>query len=47
VGRYPVDLHRAAEIDDKTTKALMDAIDKDEKLASAVSGMPRIRPTVK
>jgi small-conductance mechanosensitive channel len=47
VGRYPVDLNRAAEIDDKITKALMDAIHKDEKLASAVSGMPRIRPTVK
>jgi len=47
VGRYPVDLNRAAEIDDKITKALMDAIDKDQELASAVSGTPRIRPTVK
>jgi small-conductance mechanosensitive channel len=47
VARYPVDLHRAAEIDDKITKALIDAIHKDEKLASAVAGTPRIRPTVK
>jgi small-conductance mechanosensitive channel len=47
VARYPVDLHRAAEIDDKIAKALMDAIHKDEKLASAVAGTPRIRPTVK
>lgn len=47
VARYPVDLYRAAEIDDKIAKALMDAIYKDEKLASAVSGTPRVRPTVK
>lgn len=47
VARYPVDLHRAAEIDDKIAKALMDAIHKDEKVAAAVAGTPRIRPTVK
>jgi small-conductance mechanosensitive channel len=47
VGRYPVDLNRAAEIDDKITKALMDAIHKDDKLASAVAATPRIRATVK
>jgi small-conductance mechanosensitive channel len=47
VVRYPVDLNRAAEIDDKITRTLMDAIHTDEKLASAVSGSPKIRPTVK
>jgi small-conductance mechanosensitive channel len=47
VARYPVDLHRAAEIDEKIAKALIEAIHKDEKLASAVAGTPRIRPTVK
>jgi small-conductance mechanosensitive channel len=47
VARYPVDLHRAAEIDDKIAKALIDAIHKDEKLSNAVAGTPRIRPTVK
>jgi small-conductance mechanosensitive channel len=47
VARYPVDLHRAAEIDDKIARALIDAIHKDEKLSTAVAGTPRIRPTVK
>jgi small-conductance mechanosensitive channel len=47
VVRYPVDLNRSAEIDDKITRTLMNAIHTDEKLASAVSGSPKIRPTVK
>ncbi len=46
VARYPVDLNRSTEIDDKITKALIDAIHKDDKLA-AVSGPPRIRPAVR
>jgi small-conductance mechanosensitive channel len=45
--RYPVDLNRAIEIDDKLTKALMDAIHGDPALASAVASTPKIRAIVK
>jgi small-conductance mechanosensitive channel len=45
--RYPVDLHRAPEIDDKITRALLEAISKNEKVAGSVTGTPKIRPTVK
>ena len=47
IARYPVDLNRSTEIDDKITRALIDAIHKDDKLAAAVTGPPRIRPAVK
>jgi small-conductance mechanosensitive channel len=47
IARYPIDLHRAIEIDDKLTKALMEAIHADPVLADAVSGTPRIRAIVK
>ncbi len=47
IARYPVDLNRAGEIDDKITRALIEAIDHDENLASSVSGSPKIRPAVK
>ncbi|HTQ97406.1 MAG TPA: hypothetical protein VMH89_11410 [Candidatus Acidoferrum sp.] len=47
IARYPVDLNRAGEIDDKITRALIEAIHHDENLASSVSGSPKIRPAVK
>ncbi len=47
VARYPVDLNHAAEMDDKISKALMDAIHGNEELASAVAGTPKIRAAVK
>jgi small-conductance mechanosensitive channel len=47
VARYPVDLNRAGEIDDKISRALVEAIHSDEKLAASVSGSPKIRPAVK
>jgi small-conductance mechanosensitive channel len=47
VARYPVDLNRSSEIDDKITRALLDAIRKDDKLAASVTGAPRIRSAVK
>lgn len=47
VTRYPVDLNHAAEIDDKISKALMDAIHGNEELAGAVAGAPKIRSAVK
>lgn len=47
VARYPVDLNRSTEIDDKITRALLDAIRKDDKLAASVTGAPRIRSAIK
>jgi small-conductance mechanosensitive channel len=47
VARYPVDLNTAKDIDEKITRALIEAIRKNEKFAAAVSGSPRIRPAVK
>jgi small-conductance mechanosensitive channel len=47
VARYPVELNRAAEIDDKITHALIEAIHHNEKLACSVNGLPKIRPAVK
>jgi hypothetical protein len=43
VARYPVELNRASEIDEKITRALMKAIHADEKLGAAVAGTPKIR----
>jgi small-conductance mechanosensitive channel len=45
--RYPVDIHRSAEIDDRMARSVVDAIDKDEKLRAAISGTPSIRAVVK
>jgi small-conductance mechanosensitive channel len=47
VARYPVDLNRSTEIDDKITRALLDAIRKDDQLAASVTGAPRIRSAIK
>ena len=47
VARYPVDLSKAAEIDDKITRALIGAIHSDEQLAAAVTGSPKIRSPIK
>jgi hypothetical protein len=47
VARYPVDLRRASELDDKITRSLITAIKNDEKLASGIAGTPKIRAAVK
>ncbi|HUN62410.1 MAG TPA: hypothetical protein VMU53_10485 [Candidatus Sulfotelmatobacter sp.] len=47
VARYPVALNRALEIDDKVTRALIAAIEKNDQVSSAVSGPPKIRAAVK
>jgi small-conductance mechanosensitive channel len=47
VARYPVDLRRASELDDKITRSLMQAIKADEKLASGIVGTPKIRAAIK
>jgi small-conductance mechanosensitive channel len=41
--RYPVDLMRASEIDDRVTRELLSVIDGDPKLKLAVSGKPPLR----
>jgi small-conductance mechanosensitive channel len=47
VVRYPVDLHRSAEMDQKMVEALMTAIATNENVAKAISGTPKIRTVVK
>ena len=44
VVRYPVDLHRASEIDDRVLRALMELMAND---GNAVKGTPKIRAAVK
>jgi small-conductance mechanosensitive channel len=45
--RYPVELRKAAAIDDHMTQALIELIDKDTELKNAVAGSPRLRAVVK
>lgn len=47
VVRYPVELNRAAEIDDQMTRKLMEVIDRESELKSAVSGTPKLRAPIK
>jgi small-conductance mechanosensitive channel len=44
--RYPVDLHRVSEIDDKIVRALMDAVAKNGNTAG-IAGTPKIRNPLK
>jgi small-conductance mechanosensitive channel len=43
--RYPVDLQNAAEIDDRVTRELLKAIDREPRLSVAGGGAPTIRVT--
>jgi len=45
--RYPVEIPHAAEVDDKITRKLMEAISGDAELKAAVTGSPRLRAAVK
>jgi len=45
--RYPVDIPRAAEIDDKIARMLMEAIAGDVELKTAVTGSPKLRAAIK
>jgi len=47
VARYPVQLEKAGEIDDKMARALISALNSDPQLAAATSGPPKIRATIK
>jgi len=42
--RYPVDIRRAAEIDDRVTRKLVEAIDEEPKLKLVASSTPKIQP---
>jgi small-conductance mechanosensitive channel len=47
VVRYPVDLHRAPEIDEKVMQALLETLAKNGKIARGISGTPKVRTAVK
>ena len=45
--RYPVDLRKASEVDDKITRALLDTIRNDKQIQNGIAGTPKIRAAVK
>lgn len=47
VVRYPVNLRRASEMDDRVTRALIDGRRADDKSRAEITGLPRIRAAVK
>ena len=42
--RYPIELERAAEIDDKITRELLDALEQRPRLKLVGTGTPNIQP---
>src|SRR6202040_1895066 len=47
VVRYPVDIRTASEIDDHVTRAVVDLVNSDPALTSAIAGPPKIRAAIK
>jgi small-conductance mechanosensitive channel len=45
--RYPTQIRTAPDIDEQVIKAVLDAIEKEPKLKTSVTGWPRIRAAVK
>jgi hypothetical protein len=45
--RYPTEIRTAPDIDEQVIKAVLDAIEKEPKLKTSVTGWPRIRAAVK
>jgi len=45
--RYPVEIPRAAEIDEEMTRKLMEVIGREPELKAAVSGLPKLRAAIK
>jgi small-conductance mechanosensitive channel/cation transport regulator ChaB len=45
--RYPVDIRTASEIDDRVTRAVVDLMNRDAELKSAITGLPKIRAAIK
>jgi small-conductance mechanosensitive channel len=47
VARYPVEIRKAPEIDDRVAAKLVEAISRDKDLAAVVSGPPKLRSVIK
>ncbi len=47
VVRYPVDIRTASDIDDRVTRAVVDLMERDAELKSAIVGLPKIRAAIK
>jgi hypothetical protein len=45
--RYPVDIRAASDIDDRVTRAVVDLMERDAELKSAIVGLPKIRAAIK
>jgi small-conductance mechanosensitive channel len=45
--RYPVDIRSASEIDDHVTRTVVDLVNSDAELKSAIAGPPKIRAAIK
>jgi small-conductance mechanosensitive channel len=45
--RYPVDIRTASEMDDKVTRAVVDLVNQDAELKSAITGSPKIRAAIR
>jgi hypothetical protein len=45
--RYPVELRKAAEVDEEMTRIVLDLFASDPALKAAVAGTPKIRAAVK
>jgi hypothetical protein len=45
--RYPVDIRTASEIDDHVTRAVVDLVNNDAELKSAIAGPPKIRAAIR
>ena len=45
--RYPVELRKASQEDDKITRALLETIKNDKQIQSGIAGTPKIRAAVK
>lgn len=42
--RYPLELEKAAEVDDRITRALLDAIESEPELKLVGTGTPNLQP---
>jgi hypothetical protein len=42
--RYPLELEKAAEVDDRITRALLDAIEREPKLKLVGTVTPNLQP---
>ena len=45
--RYPVDLRKASQVDEKITRALLETIKNDKQIQNGIAGTPKIRAAVK